>query len=112
MTEDQIVQIIKQTVEETIGQLRKQGLLRSASDLSYRKASEMLSSYYAEDGGREDIAEVLREFERDKYIKIIPLYYYYHYTLEEIAEEFDVEVSTISRNKKRLALAIYNRIGE
>lgn len=113
MTEDQIVQIIKQTVGETIGQLRKQGLLRSASDLSYRKASEMLSSYYAEDGERRrDVTEALKEFERDKYIKIIPLYYYYHYTLEEIAEEFDVEVSTISRNKKRLALAIYNRIGE
>lgn len=110
MTEDQLVQIIQKTVEETIGQLRKQGLLRSVSDLSYKKASEMLLGFYADGEGRRDIADAVKAFEHDKYIKIIPLYYYYHYTLEEIAEEYGVEVSTISRNKKRLALGIYNLI--
>lgn len=103
-------ELIRATIEETIRQLKANGLLRSAADLAYKEAGEILKEYYRDGEQREDISEVLRKLKKDKYFKIIPLYYSYGYTIEEIAESYQVEVSTISRNKKRLSLEIYNKI--
>ena len=109
MTDFEISQLVKHTVEETIEQLREAGLLRSVTDQAYKDASAELKKFYADGENRPDIESALAELKGDKYYKIIPLYFNYGYTIEEIAEIFQVEVSTISRNKKRLTLKIWER---
>ena len=59
---------------------------------------------------RSVLKAALEAIEGDPYAKIIPLYFDYDYKIEELAEQFDCEISTISRNKKRLSLAIYDRL--
>lgn len=53
-----------------------------------------------------DIVDVLdkalQELSDDEYYEIIPLIYFEHRSREYIAEYFDVSVTTISRQKKRL----------
>ena len=103
-------ELISAAIRETIRQLKADGLLRSVADREYKAAGEALRQYYRDGEKKEDIRDALEELKRDKYFKILPLYYSYGYTIEEIAETFDVEFSTISRNKKRLSLEVYNRI--
>lgn len=103
-------ELIREIVNETIKELMRSGMLKSVSDMAYSEVSDILKGYY--DTGERDktITKVLEGISGDQYFKIIPLYFSYGYTIEEIAEEFDVEISTISRNKKRLCLDIYNRL--
>mgnify|MGYP003465036329 CR=1 FL=1 len=52
----------------------------------------------------------LEVFRNDMYIDIINLYYRDGETIERIAEELDVDISTVTRNKKRLCLSLYNAL--
>lgn len=99
-------ELIEATVAATIRQLKRAGMLKPASDTEYKEITDRLRRFY--DGGEEDpdIKAAVATVKQDKYYKVIPLYFSYHYTIEEIAEAFDVEVCTISRNKKRLSLKI------
>lgn len=101
---------IREIVKETINELKRSGLLKSVTDLAYSEVTELLKDYY--DSGERDsvIFKALHELETDTYFKILPLYFRYNYTIEQIAEVFDVEISTITRNKKRLCLDLYNLI--
>lgn len=103
-------EFIQAIVQETIRELKRNGLLKSVSDLAYHDATAMLRKHYQEGENNVAVAEALKEVEADPYFKIIPLYFRYGYTIAEIAEVFDVEITTISRNKKRLSLKIYNLI--
>ena len=109
MTKDE-KQFIAEIVAETIAQLQRAGMLRPARDMAYKEASERLRKYY-DDGERDKlIAAALDKVESDPYYKIIPLFFRYGYTLPQIAEVFGVEISTVSRNKKRLSLRILQEI--
>ena len=44
----------------------------------------------------------LKSIENDPYYKVIELIFWQHETREHIAEIFDVEVKTVTRNKNRL----------
>lgn len=107
MTEHDL-ELIKTTIQETIAELKRQGLLKNVSDQAYKDAQDVIRVYYAEGKRDERMAAVMRKIQKDKYFKIIPMHFGYHYTLEEIAEALDVEVSTVSRNKKRICMRIYN----
>lgn len=110
MTEDINRELVRQVVEETIRALRKDGLLRESDDVAYTDVSETLRGYY--DSGERDkvVGKALKTVSGDSYYKIIPLFFRYGYTIERIADYFGVEVSTITRNKKRLCLQIYRLI--
>lgn len=101
--------LIKQIVKETIAELRRAGMLKDGEELAYSEISEILKSFYQNGQNDEKIKAALVGLEGDRYFKIIPLYYSYGYTLEDIAEVFDVDLTTITRNKKRLCLEIFNR---
>lgn len=103
-------ELIKEIVQQTIAELKKSGMLRETTELAYSEISSLLKEYY-EDGERDSvIKQALLNLENDTYYKVIPLYFSYGYTIESIAEVFDVEISTIVRNKKRLCLEVYNAI--
>ena len=107
MTEHNL-ELIRVTIRETLTALKREGLLKNVSDQAYKDAQDTLRIYYAEGQPDGQIRKILKRLQGDKYIKIIPLYFAYHYTIEEIAEALDVEISTVSRNKKRLCMKIYN----
>lgn len=98
---------IENIVRETIRQLKKGGLLKDAKDIAYHEITARLRQFYKDGETDQEITDALRKVEEDPYYKILPLYFRYGYTIEAIAETFDVEVSTISRNKKRLSLKIH-----
>lgn len=106
-------ELIQATIKETIRQLKREGLLRSVTDMAYREATALLRKFYAEEGKKnEAVSKALKQLEEDPYFKILPMYFGYGYTIEEIAEEYGVEVSTISRNKKRLSVKLYELSGQ
>lgn len=48
------------------------------------------------------VKSALKKIENDKYYDIIPMYYFEEKTIEEIAEECERAVGTVSKHKKRL----------
>lgn len=103
-------EFIKEIVRQTVEELKRSGILKNDTALSYAEITSVLSAYYNDGEADPVIRTALKDLENDTYYKIIPLYFSYNYTIEKIAEVFDVEVSTIYRNKKRLCLAIYNAV--
>lgn len=105
-------ELVRQIVRETIEEMKRQGLLTSVSELAYSEATSLLSDYYKDGMADELVSAAINDLSGDKYKEIIPLYFGYGYTIERIAEIYDVDVSTITRNKRRLCLSIYNSIQE
>lgn len=110
MIDKEIQRIIELTVEKTIAGFKKSGLLKDTENVAYSDASAILSSYYKTDKKDASITYAIQGIRFDPYARIIPMYYEQGKTLETIAEELGVDVSTVVRNKKRLCLAIYNEI--
>lgn len=102
------VEFIQMIVAETIRQLKKEGLLKNVTDTAYKDISDKLRRYYKNGETDPCMQKALAKLRDDPYFKILPLYFSYNYTIEELAEVFEVEISTISRNKKRLSLKIHS----
>lgn len=102
-------EFIRHIVRETIKELNRNGLLR-VSELAYAEITSVLIDYYRNGEVDEKIKKAIADLETDPYFRVIPLYFENGYKMESIAEEFGVDTSTIARNKKRLCLAIYERI--
>lgn len=98
---------IRQIVREVIAELNRNGLLITQDAHAYEKASEALKQYYQNKTPVAGLEKALSAIEDDPYFDIIPLYYARGYTNEKIAELLNVETSTVTRNKKRLCLALY-----
>ena len=96
---------VKEIVRETINELMRQDRLK---DNDYAEAARMIGDYYAGKGTPET-AEAVKAISTDAYFKIIPSYFRDGKTIEQLAIAFDCEVTTISRNKKRLCLEILRR---
>lgn len=110
MTNKEIKEMMQATVLETLTTCKKMGLLKDLDGIAYKDATEMLAAYFNQGEKEMKITYALQVFRFDPYFRIIPLYFGDGRTLEDIAEEMGVDVSTIVRNKKRLCLAIYNEI--
>lgn len=100
---------VKRIVQMTIMELKKQELLRDVESVAYKGISERLFRYYL-GYCDDDLQSVLDEVKSDRYFNIITMFYFESYTVEKIAEHLDVDVRTVSRNKKRLCLEIYTRL--
>ena len=82
--------------------------LKESKDIAYSKVSRILFDYYKHGEKRRDVKEALITLQDDDYIGIIEAYYKNNKTVEVIAEEYFVDISTITRNKKRICVKIYN----
>lgn len=100
------------TVRETISELKKTGFLRKDDKQVYKSISKQLRAYFGAllDGEQPDpeMGRALENIIDDDYFPVILYYYQDGFTIEKIAEIYDCEVSTITRNKKRLCLMIDN----
>ncbi|MBR2561436.1 MAG: hypothetical protein IKF16_01375 [Lachnospiraceae bacterium] len=95
---------IRDVVVETVKELRNSGLLRRQDDVAYAEMAVRLYEYYKAPDRDEKMGEALRKIHGDYYFRILPDFYWDQKTIEQIAASFDCEVSTITRNKKRLCL--------
>ena len=104
MTEKEIKRIVKMTINE----FRRERLLNDART-EIEETSDRLFRFYngTEDKEMEAAIDAVR---RDKYFCIITLYYRENMTIEKIAEKIDVDVRTVTRNKRRLCLEICTKL--
>lgn len=111
-----IEKIIEKVTTETIIQLKKSNLLKENKKSTFQKTEELLRNYNTYLSAAEKkskkrvktqklinlIDEALKTIEHDPYYSVIEMIYFEHKTREEIAEFYDCEVRTITRNKTRL----------
>jgi DNA-directed RNA polymerase specialized sigma subunit len=108
--------LIQKVTNETIIKLKKSGLINESDKKSFKKTEEVLRNYKeyqnAIAADKEGTAKTqklvniieaaLRSIEDDIYYEIINMFYFKGDTREEIAEYFNCDVKTITRNKRRL----------
>lgn len=112
MRRNELEEIIRYTVRETIKALTESRRLRNIDDGGYSEIGQRLRKWYADSNPDEAITTALEAISGDAYADIIPLYYSYNYTIEKLAEAFGVEPSTIVRNKKRLCMKIVAKLAK
>lgn len=110
MTDEEIKNYIDIAVQKTIKEYKKNGILKDNGAAAYADVSEILSSYYKGGKSEMSITYAIQGQRFDPYFRIIQMYFEAGKTIAEIAEELNVDTSTIVKNKKRLCLAIYNEI--
>lgn len=98
---------VKIIVKETINELRKNGYLKRSDDIAYSEISARLFEFFKQPESDPDIQRALARIKNDRYYQIITMYYRDRITIDWIAETFGCEISTITRNKRRLCLKIY-----
>ena len=104
---------IREIVRMTIDELLNANVL--SLNVAYPKIkgiveSELISFFNGNKNQR--MSRILNQLYDDEYIDVIFLYYRDGKTLEWIAEYMDKDVSTITRNRKRLITEIYNLLSE
>jgi len=110
MSDDEINDLVRRTVKETVMELRKHGLLKRADDVAYSEISNRLYEFYENPDLDRKLGEALDKIRGDYYFDIIPQYYRHKVTIDWIAEGYHCETSTITRNKKRLCLRLYSLV--
>lgn len=118
--EDDIIKLldsaVKLTVHETVAELRKSGFLSSPDKMAYKVASQKIQEHFAAikagEPGDKGIETAMRAISRDEYRDVLRLYYYNGMTIEQIAEFYDCDPCTITRNKKRLCLEVQKKLQE
>lgn len=103
---------IDYAVKRTVHELKRSGALRNNESIGYSEVSRALYDYYRSGMENAEIGQALEAISADEYARIIPLYYGTGMTLESVALEMGVDVTTIARNKKRLCLDIYTMLGK
>lgn len=98
---------IDSAIRKTVNELKKQGLINEDHKAGYAEVITRLKVYYKNNKQDEALTDALSKLQDDPYIDIIPLYYFSMYTLEQIASVYNCDLSTITRNKKRLCKEIY-----
>lgn len=102
---------VRAVVRETIAELLRTGVLaKYDSSAAYTEVVARLRDFYANGETDAEIKQALQSIDGDPYARLIPLYFSYQYTNEKLAAYYNVEVSTISRNKRRLCLLIYDAL--
>lgn len=102
---------IKRVVNATIDSMLKKNMIRYNDNMILSAAGNILTRYY-DDGDDLDIKNTLDKLKNYTYYDVLEMYYRDHLTLEKIAEKYNVDVSTIRRNKKKLCIRFYNILPE
>lgn len=110
MTDNEIKQYIDYAINKSISEFKKCGILKESESASYSDATEIIANYYKNGKKETNITYAIQGQRFDPYFKIIERYFEDGRTIESIAEEMGVDVSTVVRNKKRLCLQIYKDI--
>lgn len=107
---EEIAQIINETVNSTIQILKAEGFLGKNKKTAFQKTEELLKNYNILKRSKEPTTKkmitklngALKEIKDDQYYEIITMTYFENQTREYIAEYFDTTTTTVTRNKNRL----------
>lgn len=110
MNNDEIKQLIKETVATTVLQLQNAGLLRGEDLTAYEKTEALLRQYpklkeLAEPYARRVVQEVdacLAEAANDPYVDVIRLYYFADLKNAACAKMLNCNERTCRRNRRKL----------
>lgn len=111
MEEKEIRQVISETVNMTILKLKMTGMLRGNNKSAAEKTEELLNNYMQFKKSDQPYTQALiRKMDEalleirsiDEYYEMIPMLFFEGATREEVAEHYDVTVTTVSRHKKEL----------
>ena len=111
-----IREIIDEVTTQTVIKLKKSNLLKENKKSTFKKTEELLRNYTrflsAIEIDPEDTVKTkklvkimnsaLESIKDDPYYSIIEMVYFENKTREEVAEFYNVEVKTVTRNKNRL----------
>lgn len=96
---------VKTVVAETLDQLLHGKMIKYNDLVVYERMSEKLRAHY--NSADPLISCALEQLTAHPYFKILEMYYRDNMTLEEIAESYYCDVSTIVRNKKYLCIKVF-----
>lgn len=99
---------IKTVVSETVNELLAQSMIKYSDVVIYEKMSDKLREHYIKPDP--DVTQALSQMKDMAYYEILEMYYKHNWTLESIAEDLGVDISTITRNKKSLCIKLFNLI--
>lgn len=111
MTNDEIKQLVKETVVTTVMQLKTAGMLQPATQkTAVQRAEELLRQYPQLRGVQEPYAQrvvqeidaLLAEAENEPYVDVIRLYYFGGLTNEGCANNLCCDERTCRRYRKKL----------
>jgi hypothetical protein len=110
MENNEIRDVIRETVIATVQELRKNGCLRRGDDVALSQINGKLFEYYK--GGEKDtkVKAALEEVKDDPYFFIIPNIYRDRMTCDWLSQRENCGCSTIWRNRKRLCLELYTML--
>ena len=110
MTDEELKLLVESTVDKTIRYLSDNKMLKEPDDVVYSDAVDLITNYYKNGKTNMDITYAIQGLRFDPYFKIIPMYFEEGQKIERIAEALNVDVRTVTRNKKRLCIAIYHEV--
>ena len=97
--------IIDQAVKETIRELKRNKLLKPTRLNSFTRVEKILYLYpklTIHDPMKQCIDNALSVIKGDEYYGVIESYFFEDLTFEKIADIYDVDTRTVSRNRTRL----------
>lgn len=104
---DEMRYAIRETVIDTIREMKQEGMLRRFDDIAYAEIGGRLYDYYKDPERDPEMANALESIKGDEYFDILGQYYQQKITVDWIAEGRRCKYNTIARNKKRLCLKLY-----
>ena len=96
---------VKAVVAETLEQLLHGKMIKYNDSVVYELMSERLRAHYK--CADPLISYALEQLKSHPYYRVLEMYYRDGVTLEQIAESYYCDVSTIVRNKKYLCIKIF-----
>lgn len=107
---DVIETTARKTARVFVSELKRKDMVKNNTLNSFKKTEKVLYEYptWVESDSEETlrfcalIEKALKHIENDPYFEIIELKYFKRWTHEQIAEYFDVDVSVISKRRKKL----------
>lgn len=112
ISEDQMKDIIDQTVAMAVAKLKLSGLMKDNNLTAFQKTERALRLYRSIQNGHSEngisekfiklVDRALDDLSDDPYFGLISMIYFEGMTREQAAEVFDTTATTISRHKTRL----------
>lgn len=99
---------VKNIVIATVDVLLKDDMIKNGDQIMYERMSLQLREHY--NTPNRVIAEALDKLKDRRYYDVLRLYYKDNLTLEQIAELYNCDICTITRNKKQLCIKLFKII--
>ena len=109
MTDKEIKDLIEATARRVVHETKRQMIISDIDKMAEKDISDMLRSHFHSKRNKK-LDRALSDISYDPYYQIINLYYKENEKIENIAELMQCDISTVSRNKKRLCRMLYRKI--